>query len=92
MIELRFVFDRIWSLYSGVGISLSEKQLGTLHPADRKELADFFKKELNRAREQKLCRIHYSEWGLWNLLDYIPKVCLLVPEGDDFYDVYKCEF
>ena len=92
LMEIRLAFDRIWRSQWGVGISLSEKQLTALRPASRKELADFFKRELNRAREQKLRRIHHPEWGVWNLLDYFPKVCLLIPRGGDFYDKYECEF
>ncbi|MDY3033871.1 MAG: hypothetical protein SOR65_08160 [Odoribacter sp.] len=92
LMEIRLAFDKIWHFQGGVGISLSEEQLATLRPASRKELVDFFKRELKRAREQKLRPIDYPMWGLWNLLDYFPKVYMLVPKGGDFYDMYECEY
>ena len=92
MRKYRFLFERVWSFRQGSGISLTNKQLSSLHPANRKELADFFRRELNRESRKYDRGVALMGWGLWNLLDYFPKVYLIIPKGGDFYDMYECEF
>ena len=92
MRKYRFIFERVWSFRQGSGISLTDKQLSSLYPANRKELADFFRRELNRESRKYDRGVALMGWGLWNLLDYFPKVYMLVPKGGDFYDKYECEF
>lgn len=86
------LYERLWCFLLGWGVSLTDRQLASLRPAGRKELADFFRREIIR-ESQKLDRyVATMNWGLWDLLDYFPKVYMLVPKGGDFYDLYECEF
>ena len=73
-------------------MSLTDRQLVSLRPASRRELADFFRREIIRESRKNDERAALISWGLWNLLDYFPKVYLIIPKGGDFYDLYECEF
>lgn len=86
------LYERLWCFRLGWGVSLTDRQLASLRPASRRELADFFHREIIRESRKNDERAALISWGLWNLLDYFPKVYLIIPKGGDFYDLYECEF
>lgn len=90
--KYKSLYDRFWSFRKGYGVSLTANQLEALRPVGRKELADFFRRELNRESQINKGPYGLVAWGDWNLLDYFPKVYFLVPQGGDFYDMYECEY
>ena len=90
--EYRSFYERCWRFRQGYGISLTANELVLLCPVSRKELAYFFRREYIREARKNDLYAALMEWGDWDLLDYFPKVYMLVPKGGDFYDKYECEF